>query len=159
MIVKSKIRPVNSEGIKEFKIKKTIKLPIFSALESHRNTSTTFLKDGTVKGEIVKAEVHAANPEGKLKPVFNGEGLGIMSEGGYYLVPLDYVTWNSDTWQDPQSTEKSPAGEIVQNMTEQFQFPDTQKFPAPKDEKTILGLTYKQLFAIVAISFIINKLS
>lgn len=155
MIAKSQITPIDNKGVQTFTMKETLKLPMIVKDPRHDGQTTTFMKNGQVKGQIVHAKVAAKTKKGDFQPIVDGKALGVMSEGGYYLVPIDKITWNSDTWNEAEGTEHTEDGRIV--VSEELEQLPATVVAAVQSDKTILGFTYKQLLLVAGIVFIVNK--
>jgi len=157
MIAKSQIKPVDNKGVQIFTMKETVKLPMIVKDPQHDGQTTTFLENGKVKGQIVHAKVAAKTKKGDFQPIVDGKALGVMSEQGYYLIPIDKITWDSDTWNNAEGTEHTEDGKIV--VSEEIKELPLMVTDAIKSDKTVFGFTYKQLLVVAGIVFIVNKLT
>lgn len=157
MIAKSQITPIDNKGVQTFTMKETLKLPMIVKDPQHDGQTTTFMQNGKVKGQIVHAKVAAKTKKGDFQPIVDGKALGVISEGGYYLVPIDKITWDSDTWNNNEGTDTTVDGRIV--VSEQIDALPETVIEAVQSEKTVLGFTYKQLLLLAGVVFIVTKIA
>lgn len=160
MITKSRVKPANNKGVQPFTMRETITLPLVTEDPKYAGEKKTFLQGGKGAGQLVHAQVAAKTSKGIYQPLVNGIGVGIICEGGYYLVPVDKLTWDSDTWNNPPiDTHINADGDaVVSEVIEEAGQAQEHINEAIKSDKKILGFTYKQLFVIAAVGLIINRL-
>jgi hypothetical protein len=116
-------------------------------------TKQTFREGATISGEYVKVQALKKSNNHKFEPLGEADGIQVISEGGYYLVPIDVITWNSDKWNSDTETPTTDTKAQVEVF---------DKVPPVVteviEEKKILGFTYKQILLVAGLAFVINRL-
>lgn len=158
MITKSRFKKLDNKGEQVFKVTKTVEVPLLTSVRRAAGTKKIVTEGATIKGEKVRAQVLVQdknNPK-VWQPYGDAVGIKIPHEEGYFIVPIDAVTWDSDPWND-NGTETKRAfdgAEVVETAKEEIQ----TAIQNP-DDKKYFGFSAKQLLVIAGIVFVVTKIA
>lgn len=160
MITKSQHKKLDDKGVQVYTVNRNITLPLLTSVKQFAGRKTTLVEGSKVEGEKVKAKIVKQDENGKWQPYAISEGLAVRSEGGYYLVPIDELTWNANPW-NPENDEVKTGfdGNATVNDNLQEAKEVVSETIKTGNEKKILGFTYTQLAVIGIVAFVISKIS
>lgn len=159
MITKSRHKKLDDKGVQEYTVNRNITLPLLTSVKNFAGRKTTLVEGSKVQGEKVTAQIVKLDKDNKWQPFAISEGIAVVSEGGYYLVPVDSLTWNANPWNPENDTKTNFDGNATVNDNLQEAKEVVSTTIKEGNEKKILGFTYTQLAVIGIVAFVISKIA